>query len=458
MQAKELEEELDRLASQPDGAGACRVCTGGAGILAKGDHVVTHANAAGLCAFQGTLTNLKELAATFPIQWPTNAEENSSQGAAASSAADAPNAAEMMLWLYTVLGPQALSVIRGKFSLCVFDVKQVRVVRQSVGWCSMGCRPWALFAAGVLQPSSHVLTSCLPCAARTQLRVLAARDGFGTYPLLQARTSRNSLLVRACRACSLGTHCNAWCTRPRAQGVARTHCAAGVHHAPFKPQISSAAPLLSEAHDVVAFEPGHFKWGWHASPRAFDRNEKFEPDARRRSVDALGHCGGAPGSGPARRWSMEAHSHSHAHAHAAGGRRSARAASLDHGHVGHAHARMLPPHSPASPAACGRPGGGRCSLGHSPMQGAPLPPSNLSHCSTVAPTAAAPARQPQATAAAPARQEQQQRKQQVPAPAQRGASDASRRAGAARDAFSSMAQHVQAKPFVPMAERATPVA
>jgi hypothetical protein len=72
--------------------------------------VVAAAMPEGFCAFQGCLKNRQQLAEEL----------------VGSELQSQCNAAEVMLKLYLLKGPLALMRIRGRFSLCIYDVKQVR--------------------------------------------------------------------------------------------------------------------------------------------------------------------------------------------------------------------------------------------------------------------------------------------------------------------------------------------
>mmetsp|Transcript_6811 Transcript_6811/g.16345 ORF Transcript_6811/g.16345 Transcript_6811/m.16345 type:complete len:435 (-) Transcript_6811:975-2279(-) len=230
--AQVLQEELEfQVAAHPDARYTTLSCSG-AGVVTMGD-VATANTGKGLAAFQGTLTNLEDLSVTYKPNWGSETTVTAAQTAATTAAhktdgapppdPDAkPNAAEMVLWLYFQKGPSALSLLRGRFVTCVYDVQQ--------------------------------------------MRVLAARDGTGVIPLFEARTSKDSLVV------------------------------------------SSSSEFLEGAKDKITFEPGFFKYGWHAPPRRFDpaefashfavdtrnphhvhqRRSFDQGNLRRRSVDSAG--------------------------------------------------------------------------------------------------------------------------------------------------------------------------
>ncbi|KAF5836355.1 hypothetical protein DUNSADRAFT_6042 [Dunaliella salina] len=297
-QAQVLQEELEfQVSAHPDARYTTLSCSG-AGVVTMGD-VATANTGKGLAAFQGTLTNLEDLSTTFKPNWGSETTVTAAQTAATTAAHKAdgapppdphakPNAAEMVLWLYFQKGPSALSLLRGRFVTCVYDVQQ--------------------------------------------MRVLAARDGTGVFPLFEAHTSKDSLMV------------------------------------------SSSPEFLEGARDKITFEPGFFKYGWHAPPRRFDPAEfashfavdprnphhvhhrrSFEANQgilRRRSVDSAG----------SRRSSLDV-----AH-HGDGGAASiSRRKSLgdSHGHTSHVAHTPAGSHAQSQRNGSPRPWSGRRSMDHS---------------------------------------------------------------------------------------------
>mmetsp|Transcript_9658 Transcript_9658/g.23980 ORF Transcript_9658/g.23980 Transcript_9658/m.23980 type:complete len:400 (-) Transcript_9658:1135-2334(-) len=349
--AQELKEELEHLVSGHTGEGASQaavrnVFQEGGGIAAIGcsEEVVIASVGDAIAVFQGQLKNLEQLVAAhhptashYFITTVTDhscrtVEETPLEGADAEGVLAKsppkpslmptpvmPNAAEMVLHLYASMGIAMLMHLRGRFSFALYDAKQ--------------------------------------------MRVLAARDGGGSIPLLQAHTQRDSLVI------------------------------------------ASRPDLVQGCKEVIDFQPGFFKYGWHAEPRRADPAELTggsRGGSRRSSIDQ-GHGGhthgrsgsrrssmdaGHGGGGPARRGSIDAgHGHGGQHSPAQG---NSRRPSLDHYSAWHS--------SGHQGGSTGAPGGGnrRSSVDrHSNGWASPLTPQARSP----APSAAAAQKAAEAMAA-----------------------------------------------------------
>ncbi|KXZ54357.1 hypothetical protein GPECTOR_5g438 [Gonium pectorale] len=198
-----------------------------------------------VCVFDGCLINADSLAEAYA---PVPEDEPSPDVPRLSGAA-------LMCHMYAQVGVEMLGLLRGAFTFVLYESK----------------------------------TS----------RVLAARDGSGRCPLLQARTPRDSLVLSPSR------------------------------------QLLEAAGCR----DVLEFLPGDYKYGWSATPRRYVPADSTNKHSRRSldvgspALHGIHHNAGSHHNTPnasragSRRTSMD---HGH-HGDAAGGANRSRRPSMDHG-------------------------------------------------------------------------------------------------------------------------------
>ncbi len=150
------------------------------------------------------------------------------QAAASAAATPAISPAEVILAMYEADGVALLTRLQGKFSFVMYDAKQVSYAGHAlilaVGpGMHCNCRNHANAGPRCSRSMDRFPCSicdvCAPmgCLWCVQMRVLAARDGSGAVPLLQARTARDGLVI------------------------------------------ASQAPMLACCHDTLEFQPGFFK-------------------------------------------------------------------------------------------------------------------------------------------------------------------------------------------------------